>query len=173
MASVERRERNGQSRYLVRWRNRDGHQQSKSFEVEADAEAFRAVIEKRQTERPVRKRKITASDLEDLANRVVSSYFKPEEVERHYQIGKYCVTYAWPDVQMILEIGGVHRRGKVPDSPIALREAIRDAWLRSRGWLVLRVDDRSGINSMLDQVTKVCRLVRKLRTSSEDQQPSS
>lgn len=47
----------------------------------------------------------------------------------------------------------------------------RDVWLRSRGWLVLRVDDHSGINSMLDQVTKVCRLVRNLRTSSADQNP--
>jgi very-short-patch-repair endonuclease len=58
-------------------------------------------------------------------------------------------------------IAGVRNHPQV--GPIIVKDACRDAWLRSDGWLVFRVDDQYGIESMLDQVARVCQVVHSLR----------
>jgi very-short-patch-repair endonuclease len=62
-------------------------------------------------------------------------------------------------VKVALEVDGWYHRS--PEG--AAKDAERDSELRHAGWLVLRVDDRRGENSMLDQVATVGGLIWALR----------
>ena len=76
-----------------------------------------------------------------------------------HRVGKYrVVDFAWPSVKIALEADGPHHWR--PD--VAMKDVIRDAYLRSQGWLVFRVDNDS---DTLDE--QLCRVVRTIRAELE------
>lgn len=74
--------------------------------------------------------------------------------QTQYQVGKYRLDYAWPKILIALEADGPFHKN--PDN--AARDAMRDSYLRSLGWLVFRVDDATG--TLDEQLCRVARLVR-------------
>ncbi len=76
--------------------------------------------------------------------------------EQQYQVGRYRLDFAWPDVKIALEADGWWHRS--PEGATGDRQ--RDSWLRSQGWVVFRVDDEHGEDSLRDQVVRVSHLVR-------------
>jgi very-short-patch-repair endonuclease len=78
-----------------------------------------------------------------------------------YRAGPYRLDYAWPAELIALEVDGPHHWR--PD--VAVKDVIRDAWLRAHGWLVFRVDD-TGSDDALD--TQLCRVVRMVRSEHDD-----
>lgn len=74
--------------------------------------------------------------------------------QTQYRVGKYRLDFAWPDLLIALEADGPFHRN--PD--VAARDAVRDSYLRSLGWLVFRVDDSTG--NLDAQLARVARLVR-------------
>ena len=77
-----------------------------------------------------------------------------------YWVGKYRLDYAWPAKLIALEADGPHHWR--PD--VAMKDAVRDSWLRAQGWLVFRVDDMSD-DGVLDE--QLCRVVRMIRSESD------
>ena len=75
-----------------------------------------------------------------------------------YRVGKYRLDYAWPAKLIALEVDGSHHWR--PD--MAVNDVARDTYLRSRGWLVFRVDE---MNNNLDE--QLCRVVRMVRSESD------
>lgn len=55
-------------------------------------------------------------------------------VQQH-PVGRYRLDFAVPKVKIAIEVDGPHHLR--PD--VAHRDALRDAWLRERGWVILRV----------------------------------
>lgn len=102
------------------------------------------------------------TDLENLAALLLSGAFKRDEVCQQHRVGRYRLDFAWPDIQVALEIDGWHHRS--PEG--AAKDAGRDSALRGAGWLVLRVDDRAGRDAMSDQLVRVCQVVHGLRAIS-------
>lgn len=66
-----------------------------------------------------------------------------------YRVGRYRLDFAWPDRRVAVEADGPHHWR--PD--VAMKDAVRDSWLRSRGWLVFRVDEMSG--NLEEQLVRV------------------
>lgn len=99
----------------------------------------------------------SGTNLENLAaRRLDQAGFRPRvHVDQQHRVGRYRLDFAWPELQIALEIDGWHHRS--PEG--AARDAERDSWLRSKGWLVLRVDDRYGEHSFEEQLVRVCRVV--------------
>src|SRR6476469_6301485 len=75
-----------------------------------------------------------------------------------YRVGKYRLDYAWPAKLIALEADGPHHWR--PD--MAVKDVARDSYLRSRGWLVFRIDEMS--DNLEDQL---CRVVRMVRSESD------
>lgn len=95
----------------------------------------------------------------DLENRVailLSRWEVPGPVEQQYRIGRFRVDFAWPDRMIVLEADGWHHRA--PEG--AAKDRRRDSWLRSQGWVIFRVDDEHGETSLVQQMVRVCRVVR-------------
>lgn len=106
----------------------------------------------------------SGSDLEDAVAWRLSGVFSPSEVVQQHKVGPYKIDFAWPDVMVALEVDGWHHRS--PEG--AAKDAQRDAWLRSKGWLVLRIDDRHGLDNLdWPQLIRVCQLVQSLRADAE------
>lgn len=84
--------------------------------------------------------------------------WKPDEVVQQHRAGRFRLDFAWPKQRVCVEADGWHHRS--PEG--AARDAERDSWLRSEGWLVFRVDDRYGEESMTIQLAHVGRLIRHL-----------
>jgi very-short-patch-repair endonuclease len=95
--------------------------------------------------------------LENRVCLILSSFgFRPEQVAQQYRVGRYRLDFAAPDVKVAIEADGwVHRS---PET--AAKDAERDSWLRSQGWLVLRVDDRHGEESLKEQMVWPARVIR-------------
>lgn len=92
-----------------------------------------------------------------LENKVTWRLHRAGVLDRQqYQVGKYRLDYAWPTLRIGLEADGPHHQ--IPD--MALRDVVRDAYLRARGWLIFRVDETGG--NLEEQVCRVCRAVRAL-----------
>jgi very-short-patch-repair endonuclease len=70
-----------------------------------------------------------------------------------YRVGRYRLDYAWPAKLIALEADGPHHWR--PD--VAMKDAVRDSWLRARGWFVFRVDDSGG--ALEEQLGRVARVV--------------
>lgn len=70
-----------------------------------------------------------------------------------YRVGKYRLDYAWPAKLIALEADGPHHWQ--PDT--AVKDVARDCYLRSRGWLVFRVDETNG--TLEDQLAHVVAVV--------------
>lgn len=68
---------------------------------------------------------------------------------QQYRVGKYRLDFAWPDQKIGIEADGPHHWR--PD--VAMKDAIRDSWLRSQGWLIFRVDEMNG--NLDDQLCRV------------------
>lgn len=76
-----------------------------------------------------------------------------------YRIGRYVLDYAWPAVKIAIEADGPHHWR--PD--VAMKDAVRDSWLRSEGWLILRVDD---MNGNLEE--QLCRAVEVIKAALKE-----
>jgi very-short-patch-repair endonuclease len=98
------------------------------------------------------------TDLENAAVMRLSMVFQHRQVRQQHRIGSYRVDFAWPDLMVALEIDGWHHRS--PEG--AAHDAQRDAWLRGQGWIVLRVDNRHGLDNMDLQLVRICRLIKVL-----------
>lgn len=75
--------------------------------------------------------------------------------QTQYRVGRYRLDYAWPSQMVALEADGPFHQ--MPE--YAARDAKRDSWLRSQGWLVLRVNDVEGL-ALDEQLVRVSRVVR-------------
>jgi very-short-patch-repair endonuclease len=84
--------------------------------------------------------------------------------EQQYTVGhRYHLDFAWPEMKIGLEADGwIHR-----DPEKAASDRRRDSWLRNEGWLIFRVDDEFGEDSIRGQVTRVAVVVRKLTTADD------
>ena len=104
------------------------------------------------------------TDLEDAAAlRLHRAGFHPGpgDVRQQLHVGRFWLDFAWPALRIALETDGWHHRS--PEG--AAWDAERDSWLRSQGWIVLRVDDRHGRDSFDEQMVRVCRLVHCLKAA--------
>lgn len=74
--------------------------------------------------------------------------------QMQHRTGKYRIDFAWPDRKIALEADGPHHWR--PD--VAMKDVVRDSYLRSRGWLVFRVDEMSSnLEEQLDRVIEILR----------------
>ena len=81
---------------------------------------------------------ISGSDLEDRAAfRMAKWGLGPKITKQQYRFGKYRLDFAWPEIRVALEVDGFHHAR--PET--AAKDAERDRWLRSQGWLTFRVED--------------------------------
>jgi very-short-patch-repair endonuclease len=78
------------------------------------------------------------------------------KTRQQYRVGRYRLDFAWPSRLMVLETDGPFHR--MPTG--AARDAVRDAWLRNRGWVIFRVDDTGDEGQLRMQVARVCRIIR-------------
>ena len=63
---------------------------------------------------------------------------------RQAPIGRFVVDFANHRRRMVIEVdGGVHRL-----SDVALRDAVRDAWLRGQGYRVVRLDGQAVVRDL-------------------------
>lgn len=99
----------------------------------------------------------------DLENRVAFLLAKwghgPDVLTQQHRIGRYRVDFAHVAKKIAIEADGWWHRS--PEG--AARDARRDSYLRSQGWLVLRVDDHHGDESLIKQVAAISRLLHTLR----------
>lgn len=92
----------------------------------------------------------------DLEDRVAYRLHRASHTfDQELSVGRYRLDFAWPKFKVAVEADGWHHRS--PEG--AAKDAERDAWLRSQGWVVLRIDDRHGLDSMERQIARASRLV--------------
>lgn len=103
----------------------------------------------------------TGTDLEDkvawLLHRMGQ---KPDVVRQQHSVASYRLDFTWPDVQIAVEVDGWHHRS--PEG--AAHDAMRDAVLRDHGWIILRVDDRHGDESLELQVYNCVSVINRARS---------
>lgn len=96
------------------------------------------------------------TSLENRATRFLAiAGHVPEQLKQQYRVGVYRLDFAWPELGVALEVDGWHHG----EPARAARDAVRDRWLRQRGWLVLRVhevvDDDLAFRTMLSRVSEL------------------
>lgn len=79
--------------------------------------------------------------------------------QTQYRVGRYRLDYAWPDLLVALEVDGPMHQ--VPAT--AAKDVGRDAWLRSRGWLVFRVDHSVNFEEQVGRVVRLVQLMAQER----------
>lgn len=79
----------------------------------------------------------------------------PRAVQQ-FKVGRFRLDFAWPEQKIALEADGWHHRS--PDGAASDRR--RDSYLRSLGWVVFRVDDEHGEESLRYQVGRVAEFLR-------------
>lgn len=100
----------------------------------------------------------SGTDIEDrVAYRLIRAGFTQQEVVQQHRVGRYRLDFAWPEELVGLEVDGWHHRA--PEN--AAKDAERDSWLRSQGWLVFRIDDRHG--EIDQQLIRVLHVIYGLR----------
>lgn len=92
------------------------------------------------------------TSLENKVTMRLHQYDLLDEMQR--RVGKYHLDYAWPELKIALEADGPHHWR--PD--VAMKDAVRDSWLRSRGWMVFRIDEMAG-----NLEEQLCRVVLAIR----------
>ena len=75
--------------------------------------------------------------------------------DQQFRVGRYRLDFAWAHLAIALEVDGPHHHR--PD--IAHKDALRDAWLRDQGWIVLRINTS---DTMDKQTARVSELVHAL-----------
>ncbi len=93
---------------------------------------------------------------------------RPEDLIQQMRVGRFRLDFAAPDIQIAIEADGWYHRS--PQG--AAKDAERDAYLRLRGWVVLRVDDRYGSERMEEQVARAVRIMRQEWKGSRPQRPA-
>jgi len=107
--------------------------------------------------------------LENSVALLLSRYrFKPADVAQQHRIGSYRVDFAWPKLGVVLEADGWYHRS--PEG--SAKDAERDSWLRAQGWVIFRVDDRHGEESLAVQVAQAARLIRMMQADPASWGPS-
>jgi very-short-patch-repair endonuclease len=76
--------------------------------------------------------------------------------QQQYRVGRYVLDFAWPSKLAAIEADGPHHWR--PD--VAIKDVQRDAWLRSQGWLVFRVDDST--DTLEQQLLRLVRIIKNL-----------
>lgn len=105
----------------------------------------------------------TGTDIEDRVSWQLHRWgFVLGDVVQQHRAGRYRLDFAWPKLLVALEVDGPYHRQPVG----ALRDAVRDSWLRGRGWLVFRIDDESG--DLDEQLLRVVLVVRDLQDHLRD-----
>lgn len=105
----------------------------------------------------------SGSDIEDRTALFLSSArWTTEQVRQQWKVGPYRLDFAWPLIKLALEVDGP-RHLYEPQS--ARRDAERDAYLRSQGWLVLRVDAEGGTDGLEEQLVRVSEVAHALMRS--------
>lgn len=66
-----------------------------------------------------------------------------------HRVGRYRIDFAFPGVKVAIEVDGPHHHR--PD--VAHRDALRDAELRAKGWVVLRVNTGPHFEEQLSRVS--------------------
>lgn len=84
--------------------------------------------------------------------------FDPRCIEQQFSVGGYRLDFAWPALMIGLEADGWWHRS--PEG--AAKDSERDSTLRSIGWVIFRVDDRHGDESLDDQVLRFAHIIRTL-----------
>lgn len=74
--------------------------------------------------------------------------------EQQHRVGRYVLDFAWPKQLIAIEADGPHHWR--PD--VAVKDVARDAWLRSQGWLIFRVDDAS--ETLDQQLLRIVQIIR-------------
>jgi very-short-patch-repair endonuclease len=97
-----------------------------------------------------------------LENQVTLRLHRWKVLDRtQYRIGKYRLDFAWPRVKVAIEADGPHHWR--PD--VAMKDVVRDSYLRSQGWLVFRVDATTG--TLDGQLLRAVEVVRSLQGGSD------
>lgn len=101
----------------------------------------------------------SGTSLEDWAALILDRFgHRPPAVAHQYHVGTWRIDFAWVDLKVALELDGWHHRS--PEG--AAHDVHRDAVLRARGWLVLRVDDRGSETERKHQLYRVIEVVNAL-----------
>jgi very-short-patch-repair endonuclease len=102
----------------------------------------------------------SGSDIEDRAALFLSrARWSPEVVRQQWRVGPYRLDFAWPLIHLALEVDGPRH---LFDPQTARKDAERDAYLRSQGWLVLRVDAADDPGSLEEQLVRVSQVAYAL-----------
>jgi very-short-patch-repair endonuclease len=95
--------------------------------------------------------------LEDTVCHLLGRWCPVDEWKQQYRVGRYRLDFAIPLVKVALEVDGPRHRY---DPHMAMRDAQRDSWLRSQGWIVIRIDDEGGEECLADLLCNVVRFAR-------------
>lgn len=102
----------------------------------------------------------SGTDLEDRVAFLLGKWgHGPAVLTQQHRIGKYRVDFADVASKVAVEADGWWHRS--PEG--AAKDAERDSYLRSQGWLIFRVDDRHGDDVLTRQVLAVSRVLQMLR----------
>lgn len=76
-----------------------------------------------------------------------------------YPVGPYRLDYAWPKLKIGLEADGPHHWQ--PNT--AIKDVVRDSFLRSQGWLILRIDNETEtLDLQLQRVISVINMAQEV-----------
>jgi very-short-patch-repair endonuclease len=79
-------------------------------------------------------------------------------VSQQHRVGRYRLDFAFTKTLLDLEVDGHHHF----TADGAVRDALRDAWLRSQGWTVVRVDYRLNDDQLAKLLVNVVRYQRAM-----------
>lgn len=97
------------------------------------------------------------SSLENSVALLLHSHgLHPVDLVQQFRVGKYKLDFAATTVKMAIEVDGPHHC--FPET--AAKDVLRDSYLRSLGWVIFRVDNQHGEDSLAAQVSRVVRLLR-------------
>lgn len=78
--------------------------------------------------------------------------------EQQIRVGGWRIDIAFPDIMLAIEIDGPHHHQPLT----AARDTLRDADLRARGWLVIRLDTAS-LEERIADVSAIAHLMKAAR----------
>ena len=104
----------------------------------------------------------STSDLEIRTAIALSAYgFAPPVVEQERPFGRFRADFAIPSAQVVIEVDGIHHLAQ----DVIEKDMRKDAFIRSRGWTVFRIDCTAGLGAKERIGVEVGRIVEQLLTS--------